>query len=88
MRDDIDCPVYELIRVVGVMFDPFGIVAIVILAARNVDSPAQARLTHVHAELVVVLTVVRLEPFLCELIKLRFVRGLDFNDHPLIGGFR
>ena len=73
MRDDIDCPVYELIGEIRVMFDPLGIKAVVVFAAGNVDTPPQARLTQVHIELREVLTVVFLQPFLFELVKFRFV---------------
>tara|TARA_R100000458_G_C8032988_1_gene87674 strand:+ start:137 stop:484 length:348 start_codon:yes stop_codon:yes gene_type:complete len=51
LRDDIDCPVYELIGEVGVMLDPFRIEAVVVFAAGDVEPPPQTRLTQVHIEL-------------------------------------
>ena len=51
LRDDIDCQVYELISVVGVVFNPFSVVAVVVFAAGNIKSVIEARLTHVHIEL-------------------------------------
>ena len=73
LRDDINCPVYELISEVGVVFDPFGIEAVVVFAAGNVDAPPQARLTQVHIELREVLTVVFLQPLLFKLVEFRFI---------------
>lgn len=73
MRDDIDCPVYELIGEIRVMFDPFRIKAVIVFAAGDVYSPPQARLTQVHIELREVLTVVFLQSLLFELVEFRFV---------------